>query len=264
MWCCFRSRAWRRGGRRRRRPADDARGGAPKQAGAPFAGRAQDRGSRAGLDSDARDRATPAGVEEERVMRRNLMVPAALLILAVTGCAKQPATMPASATAPSPGATAAGGAGALGRQQFGDSQQATTQGAVTARPVAARTDASGRPSPRDFSVNADVKDIYFDFDKYDIRSVDQKTLDANAAWLKSNARALLLIEGHCDERGTPEYNLALGERRAQAAMSYLVALGIQANRISIVSYGSQQPVCQERSEACWAKNRRAHFLVKSE
>ena len=196
-------------------------------------------------------------------MRANLMVPVALLILAVSGCAKQPATMPASATSPSPGAAGAGGAGALGRQQSGNSQQ-STQGAAATRPVVARTDSSGRPSPRDFSVNADVKDIYFDFDKYDIRSTDQKILDANAAWLKSNARALLLIEGHCDERGTPEYNLALGERRAQAAMSYLVALGIQANRISIVSYGSQQPVCQERNEACWAKNRRAHFLVKSE
>ena len=197
-------------------------------------------------------------------MKRNLMIPAALLILAVSGCAKQPATMPASATSPSPGATAAGGAGALGRQQAGSSQSQSTEGAFATRPVAARTDASGRPSPRDFSVNADVRDIYFDFDKYDVRAADQKTLDANAAWLKSNARALLLIEGHCDERGTPEYNLALGERRAQAAMSYLVALGIQANRISIVSYGSQQPACQERSEACWAKNRRAHFLVKSE
>jgi peptidoglycan-associated lipoprotein len=197
-------------------------------------------------------------------MRRNLIVPAALLILAVSGCAKQPATMPASATTPSPGSTAAGGAGALGRQQSGSSQQATTQGATVPRPVTARTDSSGRPSPRDFSVNDAVRDIYFDFDKYDIRSADQKTLDANAAWLKSNARALLLIEGHCDERGTPEYNLALGERRAQAAMSYLVALGIQANRISIVSYGQQQPLCTERTEACWAKNRRAHFLVKSE
>jgi peptidoglycan-associated lipoprotein len=197
-------------------------------------------------------------------MRRNLIVPAALLILAMSGCAKQPATMPASATTPSPGSTAAGGAGALGRQQSGSSQQATTQGATAPRPVTARTDSSGRPSPRDFSVNDAVRDIYFDFDKYDIRSADQKTLDANAAWLKSNARALLLIEGHCDERGTPEYNLALGERRAQAAMSYLVALGIQANRISIVSYGHQQPLCTERNEACWAKNRRAHFLVKSE
>jgi peptidoglycan-associated lipoprotein len=197
-------------------------------------------------------------------MRRNLIVPAALLILAVSGCAKQPATMPASATTPSPGSTAAGGAGALGRQQSGSSQQATTQGATVPRPVTARTDSSGRPSPRDFSVNDAVRDIYFDFDKYDIRSADQKTLDANAAWLKSNARALLLIEGHCDERGTPEYTLALGERRAQAAMSYLVALGIQANRISIVSYGQQQPLCTERTEACWAKNRRAHFLVKSE
>ena len=196
-------------------------------------------------------------------MRRSLMVPAALLILAVSGCAKQPATMPASATSPSPGATGAGATGAQGWQQSATSQQGA-QGAVAARPVAARTDSSGRPSPRDFGVNAAVKDVYFEFDRHDIRPADQKTLDANAAWLKTNARALLLIEGHCDERGTPEYNLALGERRAQAAMSYLVALGIQANRISIVSYGQQQPVCQESNEACWAKNRRAHFLVKSE
>jgi outer membrane protein OmpA-like peptidoglycan-associated protein len=108
-------------------------------------------------------------------MRRNLMVPAALLILAVSGCAKQPATMPASATTPSPGSTAAGGAGALGRQQSGSSEQATTQGATAPRPVTARTDSSGRPSPRDFSVNDAVRDIYFDFDKYDIRSADQKT-----------------------------------------------------------------------------------------
>jgi peptidoglycan-associated lipoprotein len=190
-------------------------------------------------------------------MRQNWIVLAALLTLTMSGCAKQPATMPASATAPSPGATGAGGAGAQGWQRG-------AAGAAASRPVAARTDSSGRPSPRDFSANAAVKDVYFDFDKYDIRPTDAKTLDANAAWLKSNARALLLIEGHCDERGTPEYNLALGERRAQAAMSYLVALGIQANRISIVSYGHQQPTCQERNESCWAKNRRAHFLVKAE
>jgi peptidoglycan-associated lipoprotein len=112
--------------------------------------------------------------------------------------------------------------------------------------------------------NAALKDVNFDFDKYDIRPADAKILDANAAWLKTNGRTLLLIEGHADERGTPEYNLALGERRAKAAMSYLTALGIQANRISIVSYGLEQPMCTEHTEACWAKNRRAHFLVKPE
>jgi peptidoglycan-associated lipoprotein len=109
---------------------------------------------------------------------------------------------------------------------------------------------------------AALKDVNFDFDKYDIRPADAKVLDTNAAWLKTNARNLLLIEGHCDERGTPEYNLALGERRAKAAMSYLVALGIPASRISIISYGEERPLCRESGEACWAKNRRAHFLVK--
>ena len=81
-------------------------------------------------------------------------------------------------------------------------------------------------------------------------------------WLKSNASNLVLIEGHCDERGTNEYNLALGERRAKATMNYLVSQGIQANRITIISYGEERPVCNEKTEACWAKNRRANFLVK--
>jgi peptidoglycan-associated lipoprotein len=109
---------------------------------------------------------------------------------------------------------------------------------------------------------AALKEVYFDFDKYDIRPEDAKTLDANATWLKSNAENLVLIEGHCDERGTNEYNLALGERRAKATMNYLVSQGIQANRITIISYGEERPVCNEKTEACWAKNRRANFLVK--
>ena len=91
---------------------------------------------------------------------------------------------------------------------------------------------------------------------------DAKVLDANASWLKQNDNQLLLIEGHCDERGTNEYNLALGERRAKAAMNYLVAQGVQASRITIISYGEERPLCREKNDACWAQNRRAHFLVK--
>ncbi|HEU5189663.1 MAG TPA: peptidoglycan-associated lipoprotein Pal, partial [Methylomirabilota bacterium] len=119
------------------------------------------------------------------------------------------------------------------------------------------------PRPSEFAENANLRDVYFDFDKYDIRPDDAKTLDANAGWLKSNANNLVLIEGHCDERGTNEYNLALGERRAKATMNYLVSQGIQANRITIISYGKERPVCTESNEACWQKNRRAHFLVKA-
>jgi peptidoglycan-associated lipoprotein len=195
-------------------------------------------------------------------MRSVLMVPTALLILVATGCAKQPATMPASASAPSPGSTGASRPQPAAQSSMGGAQDA---GRATLGPGAGPAGATAaRVSPREFGENAALRDVNFDYDKYDIRPADAKILDANAAWLKTNARSLLLIEGHCDERGTPEYNLALGERRAKAAMSYLTALGIQANRISIVSYGEERPLCKEHGEACWAKNRRAHFLVKSE
>jgi peptidoglycan-associated lipoprotein len=118
------------------------------------------------------------------------------------------------------------------------------------------------PAPKEFQPNDAVKPIYFDFDKAVVRPGDAKTLDASAAWLKQNANQLLLIEGHCDERGTNEYNLALGDRRAKAAMNYLVAQGISADRMTIVSYGEERPVCTEHTEACWAKNRRDQFMVK--
>jgi peptidoglycan-associated lipoprotein len=80
--------------------------------------------------------------------------------------------------------------------------------------------------------------------------------------VKGHARALVLIEGHCDERGTNEYNLALGERRARAARDYLTSAGVPESRITIVSYGEERPLCTERTEVCWAQNRRAHFLIK--
>jgi peptidoglycan-associated lipoprotein len=106
--------------------------------------------------------------------------------------------------------------------------------------------------PSEFAPDPNLKTIYFDFDKYDVRPGDAKILDGNGAWLKTNADNLLLIEGNCDERGTAEYNLALGEKRAKAAMNYLVAQGIQANRVTIISYGKERPVCSEKTEACWA------------
>jgi peptidoglycan-associated lipoprotein len=112
--------------------------------------------------------------------------------------------------------------------------------------------------------NPNLKEIHFDFDKYDIRPGDAKILDADAAWLKSNPGNLVLIEGHCDERGTAEYNLALGERRAKSTMNYLVAQGVQASRITIISYGKERPLCTEHAEACWARNRRAAFLTKAQ
>jgi peptidoglycan-associated lipoprotein len=128
--------------------------------------------------------------------------------------------------------------------------------------TAARTD--GRPEPKDFVAIADLADIHFDFDRYDITAAAAPILDRNAAWLKSRARAIILIEGHCDERGTSEYNLALGDRRAKATMNYLTARGVETRRVTVISYGEDRPQCRERTEACWAKNRRARFLVKGQ
>jgi len=178
-----------------------------------------------------------------------------LVGLIISGCAKQPATTaataaPAPAPAPAPRAAAPGPAPTA-------AAPAESGAAATAAPAS-----TARPSLKEFTAVAALKDVFFEFDKYDIRAEDAKTLDANATWLKANAENLVLIEGHCDERGTNEYNLALGERRAKAAMNYLVSQGVQANRITIISYGEERPLCNEKNESCWSKNRRAHFLVK--
>jgi peptidoglycan-associated lipoprotein len=183
-----------------------------------------------------------------------LVAPVLVLSLFLAGCPKRPATTAASAPPPT-GAPA---------PSSGAPSTAAPGTAMTPSPVAPATAAPSTtpPAPSEFRETANLKDVFFDFDKYDIRASDATLLDTNAAWLKTN-NSLVLIEGHCDERGTNEYNLALGERRAKAAMNYLVGQGVQANRITIISYGKERPTCTEHSEACWAKNRRAHFLVKA-
>ena len=191
------------------------------------------------------------------VMRAAQVTLMSLLLagLMITGCARRPATTAASAAAPAAAPSPA--------PAPAPAPSAPSPAPAPPAPAAAAAPAPApRPVPKEFMAVAALKEVYFDFDKYDIRPEDAKTLDANATWLKSNGDNLVLIEGHCDERGTNEYNLALGERRAKATMNYLVSQGIQANRITIISYGEERPVCTEKTEACWAKNRRANFLVK--
>jgi peptidoglycan-associated lipoprotein len=108
-----------------------------------------------------------------------------------------------------------------------------------------------------------LKDIRFDYDKHDIRRVDEGILRENAAFLKKNPKMKIQIEGHCDERGTVEYNLALGERRANNTKRYLVSLGITSDRISTISFGKERPLDPGHNEEAWAKNRRAHIVVLS-
>jgi len=183
-----------------------------------------------------------------------------MCVVVLAGCAKRPAMTAASAPAPTGGAQATTPSAPARPSASASGPQAITP-APAAGPASTAAPAA-RPAVQEFAATPNLKDIHFDFDKYDIRPGDAKTLDANAAWLKGN-NALVLVEGHCDERGTNEYNLALGERRAKATMNYLVSQGVQAGRITIISYGEERPVCAEHNEACWATNRRAHFLAKS-
>jgi peptidoglycan-associated lipoprotein len=106
-----------------------------------------------------------------------------------------------------------------------------------------------------------LADIHFDYDKSDIRGSETPILTKNAEALKKFDFLRITVEGHCDERGTVEYNLALGERRSKAALDYLVSLGVPADRMKSVSYGKEVPLCQEKTEDCWARNRRAKFTV---
>jgi len=105
-------------------------------------------------------------------------------------------------------------------------------------------------------------DVRFDFDKSEVKEDGRKTCGVVADYLKKHPQAKMLIEGHCDERGTAEYNMALGERRATAVMSYLVSLGVPKAALSTVSFGEEKPLDPGHNEAAWAKNRRAHFVLK--
>jgi peptidoglycan-associated lipoprotein len=106
-----------------------------------------------------------------------------------------------------------------------------------------------------------LKDAFFDYDRAELRDDARASLAADAQWLKKYPSARILIEGHCDERGTEEYNVALGDRRANATREYLASLGISASRVATVSYGKERPFCSQETEDCWQQNRRGHLLI---
>ncbi len=118
-----------------------------------------------------------------------------------------------------------------------------------------------RKSIEELNDERPLGDVFFDFDRARLREPDVTALEANAQWLSRWTSTRITIEGHGDSRGTSEYNLALGDRRAAAARSYLTCLGISADRVTTVSKGKEEPFCREESESCWQQNRRGHFII---
>ncbi|MBK9323273.1 MAG: peptidoglycan-associated lipoprotein Pal [Bdellovibrionaceae bacterium] len=138
---------------------------------------------------------------------------------------------------------------------------------VESSPVTPTTDTAVESTPMSFDATGSdsgkipgLETVHFDYDKSNVTADNKKILQANAEWIKKNTTYKVQVEGHCDNRGTIEYNLALGERRANAVKAYLVSLGVPTARLSIISYGKEKPIEQGDSEAAFAKNRRANFL----
>jgi len=111
---------------------------------------------------------------------------------------------------------------------------------------------------------AGLQDVFFAFDSWIISDEGRQTLSRDAEWIKANPNVLLKIEGHCDERGTQAYNLVLGEKRAQAVRNYLAELGVEASHLSVVSYGKEQPFCEDHEDFCYQQNRRSHLVHRTE
>jgi peptidoglycan-associated lipoprotein len=178
--------------------------------------------------------------EVERVMRKLIMVLVVLafacgMMLMVSSCAKK---------------------------QIGTGEAAPAAGA----PAAPSAAAPAAPSTTGVDMAQDVRafeaaGIYFDYDKSEIKADAKAVLEKKAAWLRANPSYKVKIEGNCDDRGTNEYNLALGDRRAKAAQKYLNALGISMDRMSTISYGEEKPTCKEKNEKCWSMNRRDDFKL---
>jgi peptidoglycan-associated lipoprotein len=133
---------------------------------------------------------------------------------------------------------------------------------ITDRPLAKVKPPDIGPTIRE--LQARIQDVYFDFDRYDIRADAKPILREVASILLRNNNLKLILEGHTDERGTNEYNLGLGDMRATSVREYLISLGVSSGRIETISYGEEKPVCKEQTEECWALNRRAHFVLFEE
>lgn len=183
-------------------------------------------------------------------MRKNrsnlvVMLTAFAMIAVVSGCHKQVASKPAATQPPQPSAAPPAPAPA----------STPTRTATAAPPPSAPAESLEQ------LFQEHVKDAFFDYDKSELRSQDRQALLADAEFLRSHPEVKFTLEGHCDERGSEEYNLGLGDRRASSAKRFLVDAGISDSRIQTTSYGKEHPFCTAHDEACWKENRRAHAVM---
>ncbi len=192
----------------------------------------------------------------------NLLFVMGVLIgsLVLAGCPKRPEVIQAGPAAVGPPAAVAPAAPkpAAPAPKTGETP-VTRPTPPTAIPVQPAKPAA--PSAAATAPVSPLKDLFFDYDKSAIRDDQKAVLGENVSWLKGNAAAKITVEGHCDERGTAEYNLGLGERRAKAVKDYLIAAGIAADRISTISYGKERPFVLGHDESAWKWNRRGHFVI---
>jgi peptidoglycan-associated lipoprotein len=204
-------------------------------------------------------------------MRKKLWIHIAMLmvipgLLFTASCAKKQVvsadSSAAEAAAPAQ-QEAAGDAGdtAASQQEMMKEEAVMSEAEKAAAMQAIQEDAAAREAEL-LRLAFENENVYFDFDKFDLTPQAQDVLVRKAEWLRENPMKAIIIEGHCDERGTAEYNLALGERRAMAAMSFLVDLGIPTIRLSTISYGEERPVDPRSNEEAWARNRRAAFVIQ--
>lgn len=196
------------------------------------------------------------------MLMRSAAQRAALLVLVVlavvvAACGKK--TPPVARAAPPPATAAAAGSPAAATRPPAPPEAVPDPIVVPPEPV--REDSIASASLDDLNRNSPIKPVFFEYDSSDITGDGKGILDANAAAMKKYPSWTITIEGHSDERGTAEYNLALGERRAVAARAYLVSLGISAERLRTVSYGKEFPFEPGHDEGAWSKNRRAHFVI---
>jgi len=195
-------------------------------------------------------------------MKRLLPLCAAALVLFFQGCAPKPVTIPLSERI---GATSGGGsektAGAAVTETDKDKRGTITEESLSPGSSGEKGRGSGTQTAGQ-EIDSQLQDIYFEFDSYAVRPEDVPVLKGIAAWLAARPKAKLSIEGHCDERGTTDYNLALGQKRAEAAKDYLLKLGVGAKRLKAISYGKEAPLDPSHSEQAWQKNRRVHFTSR--